>query len=180
MSNDPAKEPGTRTPWKRSPASKVGHGKAPFALVIMYLIILVWAVLAWIRPEGNPKMTPRIPAPVPALLPPSWRRPRRDQGLLRTGRPASGQLVQSAPPPPRRALRSPAPRPLPIGPAFRPSRPAGLHGQLRRLPRHLLTAAEQADLQKQAHCPGPPGPRRQGQGAPGRDRWPAQPAKNGP
>ena len=33
--------------------TKVGHGKAPFALVIMYLIILVWAVLAWIRPSGT-------------------------------------------------------------------------------------------------------------------------------
>jgi hypothetical protein len=33
--------------------TKVGHGKAPFALVIMYLVILVWAVLAWIRPSGT-------------------------------------------------------------------------------------------------------------------------------
>jgi hypothetical protein len=27
-------------------------GKTPPALVIIYLIILVWAVLAWIRPGG--------------------------------------------------------------------------------------------------------------------------------
>jgi len=33
--------------------TKVGHGKAPFALVIMYLVILIWAVLAWIRPSGT-------------------------------------------------------------------------------------------------------------------------------
>jgi uncharacterized ion transporter superfamily protein YfcC len=33
--------------------TKIGHGKVPFALVIMFLIILVWAVLAWIRPSGT-------------------------------------------------------------------------------------------------------------------------------
>lgn len=33
--------------------TRVGHGKAPFALVVIYLVILVWAVLAWIRPSGT-------------------------------------------------------------------------------------------------------------------------------
>jgi uncharacterized ion transporter superfamily protein YfcC len=33
--------------------TKVGHGKAPFALVIIFLIIVIWAVIAWIRPSGT-------------------------------------------------------------------------------------------------------------------------------
>ena len=54
MSTDPSKEPKEDEDLMEEVAgTKVGHGKAPFALVIMYLIILVWAVLAWIRPSGT-------------------------------------------------------------------------------------------------------------------------------
>ncbi len=40
-------------PMEEVSGTRIGHGKAPFALVLLYLIILVWAVLAWIRPSGT-------------------------------------------------------------------------------------------------------------------------------
>lgn len=33
--------------------TEILHGKAPFFLIIIYLVVIVWAVLAWIRPSGT-------------------------------------------------------------------------------------------------------------------------------
>ena len=53
MATDPTKNSHDEEPMEEVSGTKIGHGKAPFALVILYLIILVWAVLAWIRPSGT-------------------------------------------------------------------------------------------------------------------------------
>lgn len=53
MAIDPMKNLLDEEPMEEVSGTKIGHGKAPFALVIMFLIILVWAVLAWIRPSGT-------------------------------------------------------------------------------------------------------------------------------
>ena len=53
MNHDPKEPREDEDLMEEASGTKVGHGKAPFALVIMYLIILVWAVLAWIRPSGT-------------------------------------------------------------------------------------------------------------------------------
>lgn len=52
MATDPKHNPNDE-PMEEVSGTKIGHGKAPFALVILYLIILIWAVLAWIRPSGT-------------------------------------------------------------------------------------------------------------------------------
>jgi hypothetical protein len=52
MATDPKHAPHDE-PMEEVSGTKIGHGKAPFALVMLYLIILVWAVLAWIRPSGT-------------------------------------------------------------------------------------------------------------------------------
>lgn len=53
MAAEPQKNSHDEEPMEEVSGTKIGHGKAPFALVILYLIILVWAVLAWIRPSGT-------------------------------------------------------------------------------------------------------------------------------
>lgn len=53
MANEPQKNQHDEEPMEEVSGTKIGHGKAPFALVVMFLIILVWAVLAWIRPFGT-------------------------------------------------------------------------------------------------------------------------------
>ncbi len=53
MANEPLKPQHDEEPMEEVAGTKIGHGKVPFALVIIYLILVVWAVLAWIRPSGT-------------------------------------------------------------------------------------------------------------------------------
>jgi hypothetical protein len=53
MADDPNNLSHDEEPMEEVAGTKVGHGKAPFALVIMFLIVVIWAVLAWIRPSGT-------------------------------------------------------------------------------------------------------------------------------
>ncbi len=53
MAMDPVNNQHDEEPMEEVSGTKIGHGKAPFALVIMFLFTLIWAVLAWIRPSGT-------------------------------------------------------------------------------------------------------------------------------
>jgi len=51
---DPRKEvPEDEDLMEEVSGTKVGHGKAPLALIVIFLVVIVWAVLAWIRPSGT-------------------------------------------------------------------------------------------------------------------------------
>ena len=53
MAHEPRKNQHEDEPMEEVAGTKIGHGKVPFFLVIIYLVLLVWAVLAWIRPSGT-------------------------------------------------------------------------------------------------------------------------------
>lgn len=40
-------------PAEEVSGTQILHGKAPFFLIIIYLVVILWAVLAWIRPSGT-------------------------------------------------------------------------------------------------------------------------------
>jgi hypothetical protein len=40
-------------PAEEVSGTQILHGKAPFFLIIIYLVVILWAVLAWIRPYGT-------------------------------------------------------------------------------------------------------------------------------
>ncbi|MEZ0120556.1 MAG: hypothetical protein ACO25G_04130 [Holophagaceae bacterium] len=40
-------------PAEEVSGTQILHGKAPFFLIVIYLVVIIWAVLAWIRPYGT-------------------------------------------------------------------------------------------------------------------------------